>query len=177
MKNYILVKLGVINMCCIRKISCQLGCLLLVCFALINQACAAEEIKFSKNDVEKFVLQARDYALAQGNDKALNDFMDPDNKQFRQGPLYIFAFDYQGICLANIKAAMVGTNMQGLRDQNEVMIIKSITDATLKDAKGGWAEYMWQNPVTKKIEKKYSFSVKVDDNWFIGAGFYESDKK
>jgi signal transduction histidine kinase len=38
---------------------------------------------------------------------------------------------------------------------------------------GGWLEYMWENPQTGKLEKKYGYVRKVDDGWWLGSGTYE----
>ena len=160
---------------CMKKILGQLGCVLSISLALIGQV-FAEDIKYSNEDIEKIVLEAKNFAIAKGKDAALKAFMDQNNAQFRKGSVYVSAFDFNGVCLAHIKAAMVGAQMIGLKDQNGVPLIKNLI-AAAKDAKGGWAEYMWQNPVTNKVEKKYSFAMKIDDNWWITTGLYESEKK
>ncbi len=163
---------------CVKKILCQLSCILYISFALIGQSFAAEENKFSNAEIEKMVADAKDFAIAKGKEAALKAFVDPTNTQFRKGTLYVFAFDYNGVCLAHIKAAMVGSNMLELKDQNGVTIIKDLLNASKKDGgKGGWTEYMWQNPATSKVEKKYSFAMQVDGNMWVGAGIYESEKK
>jgi hypothetical protein len=160
----------------IKKIF-QFSSLLGVCIILIGQSFAFAEDKFTKQDVEKFLIQARDHALVKGKEQALKDFMDPKNVQFRKGSLYVFAQDYTGVNLAHIKPSMVGSNMMSLKDQNDVKFIEEMTKIAKISPKGGWVEYMWQNPATKKVEKKYTFALKVDDSWWIGAGIYESERK
>lgn len=160
-----------------KKLFYTLSSLVFIYSVFINQCFAAEAIKVSQVEVEQFVKQARDYAVAKGKEQALKDFMDANNTQFRKGSLYIFAQDYKGINLAHIKPAMVGSNMIGLKDPNGVMFIQQMTELAKKDPNGGWVEYMWQNPTTKLVEKKYTFVLKIDVNWWIGAGFYESEKK
>lgn len=153
---------------------CWFCCLL--CFSLSSQL-FAEENKYTTEDVEKFVAEAKSFAVANGKDAALKAFMDQDNKQFRRGSLYVFAQDFTGMNLAHIKSTIVGTNMIELKDPNGVTFIKNMGELAKSTPNGGWTEYMWQNPMTKQLEKKYTFVVSVDSNWWIGAGFYESEKK
>ncbi len=176
-KVYIHDKKEDIIMSYIKRAFCSLGCILCICFSLSGQLFAGEENKFSKEEIEKFVLQAKEYAIKQGKEKTLKDFMDPSNKQFRHGSLYVFAEDFNGLSLAHIKPAIVGTSMLELKDSAGVMFIKEMIKVVKAQANGGWTEYLWQNPATNKVEKKYTFVIKVDDSWWIGAGVYESEKK
>jgi signal transduction histidine kinase len=161
----------------LKKLFCTLSSLAFIYGVFINQSFAAEVMKVSQAEVEQFVKQAKDYAIAKGKEQALKDFMDANNTQFRKGSLYIFAEDYNGINLAHIKPAIVGSNMLALKDPNGVLFIQQMMELTKKEPNGGWTEYMWQNPTTNMVEKKYTFVIKIDDNWWIGAGFYESEKK
>jgi signal transduction histidine kinase len=36
----------------------------------------------------------------------------------------------------------------------------------------GWVDYKWPNPVTKKIQTKSAYVVKVNDN-VCGTGYYK----
>ena len=103
--------------------------------------------------------------------------MDAKNTQFRKGSLYVFAFDYSGMCLAHIKPAMVGSNMLEIKDPNGFPIIKNMVESAKKRPNGDWMEYLWQNPTTNKVEKKYSYSMAVNSEIFVGAGIYDSEKK
>lgn len=38
---------------------------------------------------------------------------------------------------------------------------------------GGWLEYDWMNPATKKVQKKVSYVKKVNDTFYLGAGIHE----
>jgi cytochrome c len=160
----------------VKKLLSVVG-VLCACFAFSGQVMAEEPLKFSKGEVETIIAQAKDHLLKVGKDQALKDFMDATNTQFRKGSFYVFAFDYKGLCLAHIKPAMVGSNMMEIKDPNGFPIIKSMAELSKKDPKGGWIEYLWQNPTTNKVEKKYSYALPVNDEIFIGAGFYESEKK
>ena len=150
--------------------------LLCVCLAFTGQV-FAEAMKFSKSEIEAIVIEAKDHALKVGKEKAMKDFMDSSNTKFRKGSVYVFAFDYKGFCFAHIKPAMVGSNMFAIKDPNGYAVVKTMAELTKKDPKGGWIEYLWQNPATNKVEKKYSFSTPINEEIFIGAGVYESGLK
>ena len=160
-----------------KKILSSFSCAIFLTLTLIGQTFAADANKFSTAEIEKFVTDAKAFAVANGKDAAIKAFMDPSNAMFRKGSLYVFAFDSNGVCLAHIKNAMVGSNMLELKDPNGVAVIKELKDAANKDPKGGWTEYVWQNPASNTVEKKYSFAMAVDNNWWLGAGVYESEKK
>ena len=136
----------------------------------------AETMQVTKAEVEQFVKQAKEHALKVGKEQALKDFMDAKNTQFRKGSLYIFAQDYKGINLAHIKGDLVGSNMMGLKDPKGVMFIQQMTELA-KSPEGGWFDYLWQNPATNKVERKSTFVLNVDFNYWLGAGIYESEIK
>ena len=147
----------------------------IVClYYFLTSQCFAGD-KLTINHIEKFVKQAKEHALNVGKDQALKDFMDSDNKQFRDGSLYIFAQDYNGINLAHIKPSIVGANMMGLKDQDGIKFIEEMTEIAKNNANGGWVKYIWQNPLTKKPEIKHTFAIKVDDTYWIAAGVYDSE--
>ena len=159
-----------------KQVFCCFACMLCVCFSLSGQL-VAEENKYATKDIEKFINDAKSFAVANGKEAALKAFMDQDNKQFRMGSLYVFAEDFNGMNLAHIKPTIVGTNMIELKDPNGITFIKNMSELAKSNPNGGWTEYMWQNPMTKQLEKKYTFVISIDDNWWIGAGIYESEKK
>ena len=147
---------------------------ILLTYGLWQGPALADEQKIGKNDIEKVVNVAKDHFLKVGKDQAFKDFMDPNNKEFRKGSTYIFVFDLTGQCYAHIQAGIVGTNLMDMKDPNGATPIKNLITVATGNPQGGWSEYMWKNPITNKIEKKISFSLKVGD-YVFGAGIYESD--
>jgi cytochrome c len=62
-----------------------------------------------------------------------------------------------------------------MKDANGKTIIKDFID--LVNNKGsGWVEYSWPNPITKNVELKSSYIVKVGDI-LLGAGIYKTASK
>lgn len=92
--------------------------------------------------------------------------------QFKKGELFIFVFDFEGKSLANGGIpAMVGKNMLNAKSADgQPFIQKQIEVAK---GGGGWLEYDWMNPATKKVQKKVSYVKKVNDSFYLGAGIHE----
>lgn len=92
--------------------------------------------------------------------------------QFKKGELFIFVFDFEGKSLANGGIpAMIGKNMANAKSADGQLFIQE----QIKVAKGGggWLEYDWMNPATKKVQKKVSYVKKVNDTFYLGAGIHE----
>lgn len=124
----------------------------------------------SKDDVVKFVGQGLAYAKTHGKDAFFKEVMNPSG-EFIKGELYIYAYDYDGNVLAHgAKPHLVGKNLINMADKNGNKLIRELIKAA-KDGTG-WVEYFWQNPTTKKIEKKLGYAVNLDGISWFGSGTY-----
>jgi signal transduction histidine kinase len=159
----------------IKKLTRTLLGAFLVYSLFIGQSFGDDNQLFSTSEVESLVTKAKEHVLKVGKDQALKDFMDSNNKEFHPGGLYVFAFDFNGICLSHLKKDMVGTNLMELKDPQGAFIIKDLL-AAAKNGKG-WTEYLWKNYTLNKVEKKYSYTMKVDDTIVVGIGINESQRK
>lgn len=130
------------------------------------QASTADEAK-------AFAEKAAAYAKANGKEKALAEFNNPKG-QFVKGDLYIFANNWEGVCLANGgNPKIVGQNHLGLKDANDKFFMKEMVDVA-KTKGSGWVNYSWTNPTTKKIQLKAAWVQKVEGaDWFVGCGVYK----
>jgi cytochrome c len=119
-----------------------------------------------------FVKKAVAHLKKHGKEKAYADFADQNNKQFHDRDLYIFVYDFKGICVAHgNNPKMVGKDLSQMKDANGKTIIQDFIE--LVNTKGsGWVEYSWPNPVTKNVEMKSSYIIKVGDI-LLGAGIYK----
>ena len=125
----------------------------------------------TRAQVESFVEEAVKYAKDKGKDKALQVFSDR-NGEFVRGELYIYAYDYDGNVIAHGGTPdLVGQNLIEMKDPNGVMVIQELRKLALDG--GGWLEYMWNNPLTSKVEPKVGYVLPVDNTWWLGSGFYE----
>lgn len=125
----------------------------------------------TRAQVESFVGEAVEFANDNGKEKALQVFSDR-NGEFVRGELYIYAYDFDGNVIAHGGTPdLVGQNLIDMKDPNGVMVIQELRNLALGD--GGWLEYMWNNPLTGKVEPKVGYVMKVDDTWWLGSGYYE----
>ncbi|MDQ1262117.1 MAG: hypothetical protein QG575_1298 [Euryarchaeota archaeon] len=118
-----------------------------------------------------FVDEARDYALKNGKDKALQVFNDPEG-EFIKSDLYVFAYDFSGNALSlPFQPKLVGTNRLDANDSNEIAFTKD--NLELARAGSGQTYYLYPNPREgMREELKLSYTAKVDDNWWLGAGIF-----
>ncbi len=130
-----------------------------------NQAAVAK-----RQAVVTFVQEAVAYVQANGKDKALAEFSDP-NGSFKRGELYIYAYDFNANVIAHGgDASLIGKNLIDYTDPNGVKAIQGLIEV----ARGGegWFVYTWNNPQTGKQEPKLGYVMKVDDTWWLGSGTY-----
>jgi len=126
-------------------------------------------------EVKRLVREAAKFAKSVGKKKALAEFNNPKGR-FVKGEFYIFALSMEGVTLANYKAKrLIGKNTYNLRDLNrEYFIRKFIQTAKSGD---GWVSYYWKHPTQKRVAKKSSYIMRVDEDYFIGCGFYHKKKR
>ena len=107
-----------------------------------------------------------------GNDQAFKDFTDKENKTWHKKDLYVFAYNLEGLNVAHgANDKLVGKNLIDLKDPNGKLLIKELRDAAVKG--GGWVEYEWPHPQSKKIESKISYARKLTNyEGFVGVGVY-----
>ncbi|MGB5100220.1 MAG: cache domain-containing protein [Methanothrix sp.] len=121
--------------------------------------------------LKTFVDEAKDYALKNGKDKALEAFNDLGG-EFVRGEQYIFAYDFSGNLLSlPFRQELLGTNRMDVKDPNGI----AITIDNIDQARNGSGQtyYLYPNPKENMSEMlKLSYVTKVDDSWLLGAGIY-----
>lgn len=66
---------------------------------------------------------------------------------------------------------LVGKNMKDLKDAHGVPLVVSLLHKAAKG--GGWVEYEWPHPQTRKTEPKLTFDRQLPDGpGFVGVGVY-----
>ncbi|HEY5526068.1 MAG TPA: cache domain-containing protein [Candidatus Anoxymicrobiaceae bacterium] len=124
----------------------------------------------TKQNVVDFVNEAIAYAKANGKDKAIAEFNNPKGK-FVRGELYIYAYNWEGIALANGgNPSLAGQNLIDMTDPNGVKVIQELIKVAR--AGGGWVDYVWPYPKTKINEPKVGYANGVDSTWWLGSGMY-----
>ncbi|MFZ2471041.1 MAG: cache domain-containing protein [Methanothrix sp.] len=129
----------------------------------------------SPNETElvSFVESAVAYAQENGKDAAVREFSNKTGS-FVSGDLYIYAYDFNGTCLAHpFKPDWIGKNKLDVTDSNGVPSLKNTLNVA-KEGKG-FAYFIFPNPAhDNRDEFKIAYAMKVDENWFIGSGIYLS---
>jgi len=124
------------------------------------------------DDATALVKDAAALVKAEGKDKAFAAFNEPAGK-FVKGDLYIFVVDYDGNTLAHGgNAKLVGKNMKDLKDADGKLFMQDMIQKAKSG--GGWVDYKWTNPTTKKVQEKSTFVQAIEGaNAFLGCGIYK----
>ena len=140
-----------------------------ICLFVVTSVYAGEE-RGSPAEAKMLVEKAVAYVKANGEEKALKEFNNPNGK-FTMWDLYVFAYDPKGVMLANVNVPnLVGRNLYNEPDSKGKLFRKEIVD--LANSQGsGWVDYSYKNPATKKEEIKITYFQKVC-NLVICCGAY-----
>lgn len=143
---------------------------LCTCLVLMMAATTfAAETHGTKDEAMKLISKCQNYLKEHGKDATLEEINNPKGL-FVDRDLYVFAIGFDGEMLAHgANSKLVGKNLIDLKDPDGVFLIRELGKQA---PKGGWTKYRWTNPVTKVAEKKESYSIKVDDSYYIGIGVY-----
>lgn len=108
-----------------------------------------------------------------GFDEAKKSFEDK-NGAFVDGQWYVIIFTKEGIFKTHAHNPKLVDNprLPALKDVNGRVILDEMVNAGVQNPDGGWAEYIWSNPETKKLSTKRTF-VREHDNYLFGVGYYE----
>ena len=108
-----------------------------------------------------------------GIEKAAEEFTTKDGK-WQQKDLYIIILKFDGMMVANgANKSLVGKNLIDLKDVNDLPIVQQMRDIA-KSKGSGWYDYYFANPLSKKIEPKSTYVVRIPDyEGFIGVGVFK----
>ena len=144
-------------------------CVMVSVLALLGCLTAASASQ-KQEDAKVLVKKAVAFLKKNGNEAAFAEF-NKSQGQFTKGELYIFVYDSKGVSLAHGgNQKLIGKNLHDLKDPDGKYLVQDIIKAAKRG--GGWSEYKWANPVTKRIEPKVSYVEPVGD-LAIGCGFYK----
>lgn len=147
--------------------------LLAIGFACAAGLALAAADRASKDEAKALVDAAVAHVAKVGWDKAKADFMDKSNSTWRQKDLYVFALNPQGVNQAHgANDKMVGKELIGLKDGAGREYIKEMIQVAAKG--GGWVDYSWPHPETKKMEDKTSYVKRLPgSDLLVGVGAYK----
>lgn len=111
--------------------------------------------------------KAADYLKSVGPDKALPEFNAKDGP-WHDRDLYVVVMNSQGVLLVNsTNPGLVGKLLIDLKDVDGKAFEREIV--AIKDT--GWVNFKWQNPLTKAVEPKAQYEVRVGD-YLVGVGAF-----
>lgn len=91
---------------------------------------------------------------------------------FVKGDVYVFLQDMKGTMLGHpMKASLIGKNLIDLKDKAGKAFFKEFIEVAKKGS--GWVDYKWPKPGEEAPSDKTSYILKVDDEIFVGAGYYK----
>jgi len=112
-------------------------------------------------DAKALGIKAATYVKEHGKEKGIAEIGNAKG-QFVKGEMYVTLQDYTGHPLANpMSPGLVGQNHMELKDPNGKYFIKECIDIA-KTKGGGWVEYSWVNPATKKVQPKKAWVQRID---------------
>lgn len=143
--------------------------------SLVTDSLAEEKVlQGSKEEARAMVENAAVWFKKYGREKTLAEITRAGSEkkgEFIKHDLYIFAFDFNGVVLAHgANPKLVGKNLNDFQDADGRYLIRGLIDTAQKGS--GWYYYKWSNPITKKIEEKMAYVLKINDDVWIGAGVY-----
>ena len=134
--------------------------------------CSTLSFATTTEEVKTFVDKGAKLCAEKGVEVCLSEFNKTEG-EFIKGELYMFAYDFSGINKAlGSNPKMVGKNLYNLKDGSGKMLIQELITIA-KDKGEGWLDYKWSHPITKKTTDKTSYIKKINDDLFIGTGYYK----
>jgi cytochrome c len=119
------------------------------------------------DDAKAMAIKAAEYLKSVGPDKAFPDF-DAKDGPWHDRDLYVTVLDSNGMTLAHgNNAGLIGKSVLDLKDVDGKAFIHDFV--ATKDA--GWVGYKWQNPLTKAVEPKTQYNIRVGE-YVVGVGAY-----
>jgi hypothetical protein len=117
---------------------------------------------------ERAVAHIRDV----GREQAFADFTRPGG-DYHDGELYVFCYASDGTNLAHGgNPAFVGKNLVHVKDPDGKLANAELIRTGLEQG-AGWVDFRWPNPVSKKVEAKSAYVIRVDANTVCGSGYYK----
>lgn len=125
----------------------------------------------SNETMVAFVKEAVAYAKTHDKNATLAEFSDR-NGSFVRGPLYLYAYDFDGVTIAHpFNPEKIGISRLNETDALGTYFIRNLRDAARNGS--GFVEFTYINPAhNSTVEKKLGYVEKVDDDWWLGSGIY-----
>lgn len=122
-------------------------------------------------EAHQMVTKAVALIKSAGPEAAYKSFTDHPDGAFKDRDLYVFVYDFDGICLAQgANPKMVGKNLVAIKDIDGNPFIKGMIDMVKAQKKGWYGPYKFNNVETKSIEQKKSYCEQGAGNTIVCVG-------
>lgn len=144
---------------------------LLLAAACIGGAALAADDRGTRDEAKAMTDAAFEHIKKVGAEKAYKDFT-TDKANWVKKDLYVMVYNAQGVAQAHGgNEKLVGKDMTAVKDANGVPIVNGMIALAAKG--GGWFDYDWPDPLTKKIMPKSTYARKQPNGeGFVGVGVY-----
>jgi cytochrome c len=137
----------------------------------IGMSAAGLAIGATSDEAKSLAEKAAARVKEVGETEAFKEFQNKDGAYIK-GELYVFCNALDGTVLSHGgNPALVGKNVLHMKDPDGKEPLNEMNNLAIANG-SGWYEYKWPNPVSKKIETKAAYFVKVN-NEVCGVGYYK----
>jgi hypothetical protein len=118
-------------------------------------------------EAKAMAIRAGALLQAEGPEKAFPEF--EKGAAFHDRDLYVMVYDQTGKCVSHgANQGLIGKTLIDLKDTDGKYLIKDLVG--VQDT--AWIDYKWPHPLTKKIEPKTTYVVRVGE-FRVGVGAYK----
>ncbi len=131
---------------------------------------ASDPDRGSRDEAKALAVAAAAHVNKVGSEQAFKDFLAED--KWHPKDMYVFSQTMDSVMIFHgANAKLIGKNFTEVKDANGKEFNKEMV-AKAK-AGSGWVDYQWAHPMTKKIEDKTSYIVRINKpDGFVGVGIY-----
>ena len=127
----------------------------------------------SEAEAQEMVKKAVALVKSAGPEKAYKVFTDHPDGAFKEKDLYVFAYNFDGTCIAQgATAKMVGKNLLAMKDVDGNAFIKGMIDMVKASSKGWYGPYKFSNPANQTYELKKSYCERSVGDTMLCVGTY-----
>ncbi len=145
--------------------------LVLAALCVAGTAAFAADDRGNKEEAKAMVDAAYDHIKKVGAEKAYKDFT-TDKAAWTKKDLYVMVYDAKNVNLAHgANEKLVGKDMSAVKDGDGKPVVGGLNALAAKG--GGWYDYDWPDPVTKKLMQKSTYARQLPGkDGFVGVGIY-----
>ncbi|MBT0569606.1 cache domain-containing protein [Curvibacter sp. CHRR-16] len=141
--------------------------------ALLSVSCvmAYAQERGTREEAKAMTDAAFDHIKKVGEEQAYKDFT-TDKAKWVKKDMYVQVYNNASINQAHGgNPQLVGKDMTNVRDANGVNLVPDMIKMAAKG--GGWVDYDWPDPITKKVMAKSTYVRKQPNGeGFVGVGVY-----